>query len=398
MKILYDSQCFDAQKFGGISRYFCEIMQNLPSNAEFSLPSIYSDNEYLKQTNLVKLKEFKDPNSFECFLPSMNFIGKKQIYSLKKRFLSSRFFKNRFHQQNTSPIIVNRQECVKALQNQDFDVFHPTYFDPYFLEYIGKKPFVLTIHDMIYELYPEFFTNADIIIKNKELLAEKAAKIIAVSNKTKEDIVKFYGSSFADKTEVVYHGSSLKAPDSASESIDFTTKFGRYFLYTGTRNIYKNFLFIIESCAEFLIEKDLKIVCSGAFFSESEKKFFDSLNISDRIIHYFASDNELFWLYKNALAFIFPSYYEGFGIPILEAFEAETPCLLAKSSCFPEIAGDATLYFDPKDKNEIVSAMSQILNSNVAGELVAKGTRRLADFSWKKTAMQTLNIYSSLLK
>ena len=156
MKILYDTQCFDAQKFGGISRYFCEIMKNLPSNAEFSLPSIYSDNEYLKQTTLVKLKEFKDPNSFECFLPSMNFIGKKQLYSLKKRLLSSRFFKKRFHQQNISPIIVNRQECVKALQAQDFDIFHPTYFDPYFLEYIGKKPFVLTIHDMIYELYQTF--------------------------------------------------------------------------------------------------------------------------------------------------------------------------------------------------------------------------------------------------
>lgn len=398
MKILYDTQCFDTQKFGGISRYFCEIMKNLPSDAEFSLPCVYSDNEYLKQTNLVNLKEFKDPNSFECFLPGMNFIGKKQLYSLKKRFLASRFFKNKFRQQNISPIIVNRQECVKALQNQDFDVFHPTYFDPYFLEYIGKKPFVLTIHDMIYELYPELFSNADEIIKNKKRLAEKAAKIIAVSNKTKEDIVKFYGPSFADKTEVVYHGSSLRTPNSTDENIDFQTRFGRYFLYTGTRSIYKNFLFMIESCAEFLIEKDLKIVCSGSPFTESEKTFFDTLKISDRIIHYFASDKELFWLYKNALALIFPSYYEGFGIPILEAFEAGTPCLLAKSSCFPEIAGDAALYFDPKDKNEIVSAMFRILDQNLATELTLKGKQRLADFSWKKTAMQTLNIYSSLLK
>ena len=397
MKILYDTQCFDAQKFGGISRYFCEIMKNLPQEIEFVLPCIYSDNEYLKQANLVNLKEFKDPRSFECFLPSMNFIGKKQLYSLKKRLESSRFFKSRFRHQNISPIIVNRQECTKALQNQDFDVFHPTYFDPYFLEYIGKKPFVLTIHDMIYELYPEFFSNADEIIRNKKLLAEKAAKIIAVSNKTKEDIIKFYGSSFADKTEVVYHGSSLKALDSSNENPDFRTQFGKYFLFTGSRNIYKNFLFMIESCAEFLIEQDLKIVCSGSPFSNIEQKFFDSLNISDRIIHHFASDTELFWLYKNALAFIFPSYYEGFGIPILEAFEAETPCLLAKSSCFPEIAGDAAIYFDPKNKSEIISAMQQVLDENTAKCLVEKGKEKLKNFSWGKTSVQTSNIYNSLL-
>lgn len=382
MKILYDTQCFDIQKFGGISRYFCEIMKNLPRDNEFYLPCVYSRNEYLKQSRLVDFVE--DKSGIDYFFPNIDFIGKKHLYSLKNKFTSSK-------------TEINRKKCIEALEKQIFDVFHPTYFDPYFLEYIGKKPFVLTIHDMIHELYPEFFKDTDKIIKNKKLLAEKAAKIIAVSLKTKEDLVKFYGPSFADKIEVIYHGSSLKMPDSASENSNFKTRFGKYFLFTGSRNIYKNFLFMIESCAEFLIEKDLKIVCSGSPFSNIEKKLFDSLNISDRIIHYFASDKELFWLYKDAIAFIFPSYYEGFGIPILEAFEAGTPCLLAKSSCFPEIAGDAALYFDPKDKNEIVSAMFRILDQNLATELTLKGKQRLADFSWKKTALQTSNIYNSLL-
>ncbi len=155
---------------------------------------------------------------------------------------------------------------------------------------------------------------------------------------------------------------------------------------------------MIESCAEFLIEKDLKIVCSGSPFSNIEKKLFDSLNISDRIIHYFASDKELFWLYKDAIAFIFPSYYEGFGIPILEAFEAETPCLLANTSCFPEIAGEAALYFDPKNKSEMVSVMAQISDKNFAEQLVQKGKKRLANFSWKQTAKETINIYKTMVK
>ena len=216
MKILFDSQCFDMQKFGGISRYFCEIIKNFSRNDEYILPRTYSQNEYLKQSKLVNLVESSFP-------------GKKFIDSLKNKFF-------------LTGILRNREESIKALRNQDFDIFHPTYFNPYFLEYIGQKPFVITVHDMIHELYPEFFKDADKIIKNKKLLAEKAAKIIAVSNKTKEDLVNFYGSPFADKTEVVYHGSSLKTPDSARDNVDFKTQFGRYFLYTGTRNIYKNCL------------------------------------------------------------------------------------------------------------------------------------------------------------
>ena len=383
MKILFDTQCFDAQKFGGISRYFCEIMKNFDNNDEFVLPCIYSRNEYLKQSNLVNCIE--DDTTFEYFFPKIDFFGKEYLFWLKNKLLPSK-------------ADYNRKECIKALKLQDFDIFHPTYYDPYFLKYIGQKPFVLTIHDMIHEHYPKFFRNTHKIVKNKRLLAEKAAKIIAVSNKTKEDIIEFYGSSFADKIEVVYHGSSLKTPDSTNEIINFNSRFGKYFLFTGARKNYKNFLFLIESCAEFLIEKDLTMVCTGTPFSAKEKAYLKSLNVSDRIIHYFASDKELFWLYKNALAFIFPSYYEGFGIPILEAFEAGTPCLLAKSSCFPEIAEDAALYFDPKDKNEIVSAMSEVLNQNLSEKLIEKGKKRLADFSWEKTAEKTTEVYKSAIK
>lgn len=358
-------------------------MKNFPSNNEFVLPCVYSRNEYLKQSNLVNCLE--DKTGFECFFPNIEFVGKKYLYWLKNKL-------------SRSKIRQNKQECIKVLKSQDFDIFHPTYYDPYFLEYIGKKPFVLTIHDMIYEKYPEFCSDTDKIIKNKKILARKASKIIAVSQKTKEDIIEFYGSSFADKTDVVYHGSSLKSVDFVDRSNDFNSKFGKYFLYTGTRNIYKNFLFMVEACAEFLIENNMKLVCSGSSFSGTEKNIFNSLNISDHVIHYFASDNELFWLYKNAVAFIFPSYSEGFGIPILEAFEAETPCLLANASCFPEIAGDAALYFDPKNKNEIVSAMSKILDKTLSKELIEKGKKRLADFSWEKTVKETMNVYKSLTK
>lgn len=155
---------------------------------------------------------------------------------------------------------------------------------------------------------------------------------------------------------------------------------------------------MIESCADFLVEKDLIMICTGAPFSLKEKACLKSLNISNRVIHYFASDNELFWLYNNALAFIFPSYYEGFGIPILEAFEAGTPCLLAKSSCFPEIAENAALYFDPKNKNEIISAMSEVLDQNLSEQLIEKGKKRLTAFSWKKTAEKTTEVYKSAIR
>lgn len=376
MKVLYDYQIFDMQQFGGISRYFSEIISRVHSE-EYILPIHFTDNHYLKD---VFFSIPSNQHSYSTFLPNLKFRGKKRLFQIRNTLCGYN-------------VESNETFSERCLLSGDYSVFHPTYYNPYFLEFIGNKPFVLTVHDMIHEKYPEFFGLQDTTQRNKELLVKKASKIIAISECTKKDILDTYPID-EYKIEVIYHGSSL--PKSEDSSI--VNPYGRYFLFTGTRSGYKNFYFMFNALVPILAKNpDIALICTGQPFSSCEIQLFNESGIRNQIIHIFVDDTKLLSLYKNAIAFIFPSYYEGFGIPILEAFEAETPVILSRASCFTEIAGDAALYFEPKNQNELRDACTTLLNSDTERKkLIALGTNRLAEFSWEKTVSQTKRLYESI--
>lgn len=378
MKILYDTQIFDAQKFGGISRYHYEIIKRLEQN-QYQLPIMFTNNEYIKNSSLFTIES--DKSGYDSFFPGKSFKGKHKLYNLKKKLF---------------PIpSSNKDEVIKKIVNQDFDVFHPTYYDPYFLDYIGKKPFVITIHDMIYEKYPEFFNDGQITIHNKKILAKKATHIIAISEKTKEDIIDFYNVD-EKKITVIYHGSSLH-PLKQDFSINFNKTYGKYILFTGSRTLYKNFYFMVEALSDLLIQNNLNIVCTGSSFTNNELDFFEKNNVLDHIFHFYASDDELFELYHQATLFIFPSYYEGFGIPILEAFEAECPIICANASCFPEIAQDAAYYFDPKSKKNLIEIVNKALITNNSKKIML-GKNLLNNYTWEKSAFKHIEVYNKVIE
>lgn len=382
MKILYDSQVFDMQKNGGISRYFCEIMQNLPVGFDYNLATAYSQNIYLNENLKIPLKDNELMEKRNTFLPKIHFRGKGKLQKLRNKLLYSNF-------------TTNRDRDIEALKNQDFDVFHPTYYDPYFLEYLGKKPFVLTIHDMIHEKYPEMLCDVS-TIKNKKLLATKADHIIAISEQTKRDVMDILNIP-ESKISVIYHGTAKMV----STDTDLQNPYGTYLLFTGTRTIYKNFYFMLIAISDWLkSHADVKLVCTSSEFSDFEKRLIEELGLKNQVIHvFFNSDEQMYALYKNALAFIFPSYYEGFGIPILEAFEAHCPLILSDASCFREIAQDAALYFTPKSKTQLVNIIDSLYkNPSLRQEMIQKGDKRIIDFSWKKAALQTSNIYEIVTK
>jgi glycosyltransferase involved in cell wall biosynthesis len=115
-------------------------------------------------------------------------------------------------------------------------------------------------------------------------------------------------------------------------------------------------------------------------------------------VHFNLTDNQLAYVYSKALAFIFPSLYEGFGIPILEAFSCGCPVLLSNKSCFPEVAQDAAIYFDPQNSESILQAIEKVLiDKKLRSEKIEKGFKRLRDFSWQKMALHTENVYKSIL-
>ena len=354
MKVLYDYPSVD-MAYGGVARYVCEIMKELHNDIEVKTSILVSDNVYIKELPFIKIRSF---------ITDKNFKGKDKGQRLINTVYSN----------------------YKVLMN-NFDIFHATYSDAYFLIKV-KKPLVVTIHDMINEKLSEYRISHANHIESKKNLIYKSTHIIAVSENTKKDILEIYPVN-PDKITVVHHG-----PPEPAKQI-YKNELGNYILYVGRRTRYKNFNFFVESIVPLLsASPDLKLVCIGPSFNGDEKEFLNKSGILKQAVSIGVSDDVLYSIYRHALVFVFPSIFEGFGIPILEAFANECPVCLSDSSCFPEIAGDAAMYFNPADSNSIRESIQKIItDKNLANTLRKKGLERLSLFSWQKAARETYDIY-----
>lgn len=360
-KILYDNQMFTFQRFGGVTRYFADLMYNLPSDEFCSLiPMKFCENHYVTVTYGHKYNSFAFPSN----------------YRLRRRLYQ----------------FVNHQYSWNAIKNSDYDIFHPTYYNPYFLKTVKRrnKPFVLTIHDMTFERYPQDVLIYDRTIPHKKCLIAEADHIIAVSENTKRDIIELLGTD-PGKISVVHHG-YRPVVDAAPQMFD------RYILYVGERKGYKNFFPWLSALRPLLMTYNtLKVVCTGNAFSSSETEILGKWGIADRVLHISANDSQLASLYRHAICFVFPSHYEGFGIPILEAFSNGCPVCLSNASCFPEVAGDAALYFNPNDAASMQDALRELITSDtLRNELSTKGYERIKEFSLDKMVQKTCDVYRKL--
>lgn len=364
MKILYDHQVFSMQAYGGISRYFCELMDqyNRSKEIEIVLSCKSSCNCYLPR-NAARYSP----------LPA----GK---ITTKMRQLFGPF-------DNT-----NKNHTLQLLSVNDFDVFHPTYYDTYFINKLKGKPFVLTVHDMIHEIFFEQYRDYR-IIDQKRTLIENSKEIIAVSDNTKKDILAICDLVDESKIHVIHHGAPRRIvapekPDNAGNE--------DYLLFVGHRERYKNFYNFLLSIQRILKNHDgLKAICVGGnSFSDIENRFIDRLGLSGRVIQYSADDEKLASCYSNATALVFPSLYEGFGMPVLEAFSYDCPVVCSNTGPLPEVASDAAVYFDPRNIKSMHDSIEKIVSdSDLRQEMKDLGKRRLADFSWEKTAKLTKKVY-----
>lgn len=373
MKVLYDSQIFDVQKFGGVSRYFSELFAGISRDSEIQ-PFIS-----VKKTTNIHFKEIVKHNS-------------KNIYSLSGSIMDIyyKLLPSMHHK------YVNREYSVKTLRENAFDLFHPTYFDPYFLEYLSK-PYVVTVYDLIYELFPNDFNREEDeeTRKQKKLTIENCNSIIAISEHTKRDLMHYYNID-ERKISVIHLGNSL----TKKKDIEQKKKVAyQYILFVGLRNRYKNFTFFLRSIQDILLSnKSLQLICAGPKFTTEEQQLFKELGIEKQIQHHLATDETLSLLYANAMIFVFPSLYEGFGLPILEAFSSGCPVMCSNTSSLPEIAGDAALLFDPKNSDEIASSLQKIIdNKELREHLSRSGYDQLKYFSWKSTVEQTKEVYKKVL-
>ena len=363
MKILYDHQIFSLQKYGGISRYFCELYSHL-----LTMDTIHPEISILYSENTYYNKIFHNRQ----ILPDKHFFGKTTIINK-----------------------INECYCKNQIRIGKFDIFHPTYHNPYFLKTLKTQPYVLTVYDMIHELFPEMF-KGDNTASQKKKVIECATKIIAISENTKIDIIKLYDID-PEKIEVIPLATSLhkQYPDS---TLNLPQK---YFLFVGNRWSYKNFNFFINSISSLLYEeKDLFMICAGGDgFSDAELSLFDDLKIRRKVLHVtINNERTLSQLYKNATLFVFPSLYEGFGIPVLEAFSCGCPVAASNCSSLPEVGGDAVNYFDPNNSDSIKNVVEDFVdNKALQDSLRIRGYQRLKLFSWEKTALKTKKVYDNLL-
>ena len=175
MKILYDHQMFLIQKYGGITKYFCELIKNLPPEINYHLSLLFSENQHLKDN----LNIFKKIN---IYLPHKELTGKGV---LQKKFYN-----------------LNKAYSKKVISSDNYDFFHPTFYDTYFLKNL-KKPFIITVHDLIEFKFKEQYKNNSRMDKMRNIIM-KANRIISISENTKKDLIEIF--NIDEKIDVVYHG------------------------------------------------------------------------------------------------------------------------------------------------------------------------------------------------
>lgn len=380
MKVLYDYQIFDEQRIGGISRYHADLYKGCINNQiEAEVALLYSNNIYIKSL----IKEIKPQFSSEDkFLPNIKLPYKHYLYKVFKKIFGP--YKN--------STLLNKEYCNNVIAQHDFDIFHPTYYHEIYTQKQISTPIVITIHDMIYESHPHYFNNIDIISK-KEAMIHNATSIIAISNYTKEQILRFYPHINENKIKVIYHGIKLETPQKPS-----TETKENFILFVGGRDGYKNFYRLLRAFSK-IKNSNTKLICVGKDFSHDECVYIKFLNLQTQVINKGRiSDEELQSLYIKAKVYISPSLIEGFGLPLLEAMKFYTPLLISDIPIYREIIGNNAIYFDPLDEDDIAEKIDYALDHESAvEELTVQAIKRLQYFSQDKTIKNTLSLYTSLI-
>lgn len=363
MNILFDAQIFRHQRYGGISRYYCELAQRLNRRAgvRAMILALRHTNEY------ARLLQFP---------------------------LVVGWHSGRTGAVNRAENFANRALAKASTRLFQADVVHETYFwGPVVRS--ARKARTITIYDMVHERYPGQFAPGDRTAALKREAARRADHVFCISESTRRDVVAMLDIE-PSKLSVTPLSASLAPPDDGAPSPHDRP----YLLYVGERGGYKNFVALVHALggSKALAEFDL-VCCGGGPIKRAEWTAIDAAGIERRrIVHRQGADDLLARLYAGAACFVYPSLYEGFGIPPLEAMRCGCPVACADTSSMPEVVGDAAECFDPTDVASIRAAIDSVVGSPARGaELRARGFLRASLFSWDRCADETLNVYRCLV-
>jgi glycosyltransferase involved in cell wall biosynthesis len=374
MKILFDYKIFFQQKLGGISNYFYNLGTELIKkkiNIKFSCP--LHKNVYLNQF----LKKYVSGFYVKKLPPFSKY--------LIENFNS--FFNNKF------------------LEIYNPDIVHETYFSN--KNYNTKKKVICTVYDMINEKFPDFFNNSQEISLIKKNSILRADHILCISQKTKRDLMEIFDIK-EKKISVTLLASTITSVTLLACTITNDVKqnsnlltLKNYLLFVGSRYGYKNFEgFIKAYSSSSFLKNNFKIIAfGGEKFGKIDFEILKKNNLKNENVIFLNDNNSnLVDLYKSASALIYPSLYEGFGLPVLEAMEMGCPVISSNGGSLPEVGGSKLKYFNPNKIDSIINVLEQVLNSQeTMQELIQYGFKRSREFSWSKCASETIDAYNKVL-
>jgi len=355
MRILYDGYIYRLQKTGGINRYFQEIIARLP--ADFR-PCIYG----------------RAPSE-------LNRPGRRQL-RLARPF--------------PFPSLTS---SLAARWASRFDVVHPTYYhlsEP--LDYRAiRAPVALTVYDFVFRRYGHLYEKSTKLLAAQKEAIDRADVLLCISRSTMDDLLEFHPGAAGRAMVIPLACPSMPAPSAEA----YSTHKKPYFLFVGARSFYKNFALAVRALSIVAsTDSEMEMVVAGAPWNESEMKLLREEGLADRVrLLEFPRDEELANLYAGAVCLMYPSEYEGFGLPLLEALSNGTPVVALRASSIPEVAGPGGILIEPREATPetLADAVRQIHDSpSLRQTLVASGRRHLSSFSWERTAAATLRAYTEI--
>ncbi len=371
MKIGYDAKRLYSN-FTGLGNYSRTLVKNFQNQ--------FPENDYYLYTTKV----VNDPET-EQFSNSKNFITR----------ISTAIFKSRWRSYAIS----------KQLQKDNIDLYHGLSHEiPFTLKKMGIKS-VVTIHDLIFKIYPETYKTVDRKIYEKKFKysCENADRIVAISESTKQDIIKYYNIN-PNKIDVVYQSCDpiYFTPISEKDTTEVANKYqlpSKFLLSVGSIIERKNIKVIIESYAHLAPENRIPVVIvgNGKEYKTEMKALIQSLKLEPHFnwIDNVKSTQDLKAMYHLAFALIYPSIYEGFGLPVAEALLCKTPVITSNVSSLPEAGGPSTLYIDPTNPQELAEKITLLVNDDdLRQKMINSGYEYATNhFLGEQSAKKLMNSY-----